>query len=179
MLSALENSHGSWTKKESGATQKTQASRWLEDLTELVTDRSEVYPMLAADGFVLTTIILQLLTNDNAAVMHMWLLNIILPSEEKEQKHIAEPNWSVLQLELSRDNWLAGDKQQNSRILTVGQSPWLESRSPPGVKVVRPHVPLCCENNPIIAAQHQIDVKLVHSSYEITATAQLLHPVAS
>lgn len=51
----------------------------------------------------------------------------------------------------------------------MGQSPWPESRSPPGVKMVRAGVLLCCENNPIIAAQHQIDVKTIHSSCEVTA----------
>lgn len=45
--------------------------------------------------------------------------------------------------------------------------------------MVRPHVPLCCVNNPIIAAQHQIDVKLIHSSCELTGEAQRLHPATT
>lgn len=40
------------------------------------------------------------------------------------------PNRNMLQLDFSSVNWLARDKQQSRVILTVGQSPWPESRSP-------------------------------------------------
>lgn len=74
--------------------------------------------------------------------------------------------------------WLALDNQHNIMILTAGQNPKglrAEVQRPPGVRMVRPHVPLCCGNNPIIAAQHQIDVKLIHSSCELTGRPLWLH----
>ena len=55
--------------------------------------------------------------------------------------------------------WLARDNQQNIIILTAGQHPKglrADVHDPPGVKTVRPHVPLC-EKNPIIAAQQHLD----------------------
>lgn len=51
------------------------------------------------------------------------------------------------------------------------QWPGSTSPAPPGVQTVRPHVPLCCVNNPIKAVQHQIDVKLIHSSCGLTGGA--------
>lgn len=74
--------------------------------------------------------------------------------------------------------WLALDNQPNIMILTAGQNPKglrAEVHGPPGVRTVRPHVPLCCENNPIIAAQHHLDVKLIHSSCELTGRPLWLH----
>lgn len=78
--------------------------------------------------------------------------------------------------------WLAPDNQHNIMILTAGQNPKglrAEVHGPPGVRTVRPHVLLCCENNPIIAAQHQLDVKLIHSSCELTGRPLWLHAVTT
>lgn len=78
--------------------------------------------------------------------------------------------------------WLALANQHSTMILTAGQNPKglrAEVQRPPGVRMVRPHVPLCCENNPIIAAQHQIDVKLIHSSCELTGRPVWLHAAAT
>lgn len=77
---------------------------------------------------------------------------------------------------------LALANQHSTMILTAGQNPKglrAEVLRPPGVRMVRPHVPLCCENNPIIAAQHQIDVKLIHSSCELTGRPVWLHAAAT
>lgn len=82
--------------------------------------------------------------------------------------------WLVLTGELGLTS-----RARGYRLQVRVQWPGSTSPAPPGVQTVRPHVPLRCVNNPIKAAQHQIDVKLIHSSCGLTGGAWRLYPAAT
>lgn len=127
-----------------------------------------------------------ILTSKNGAkrAVNLYLDTIILRSQDwlEHISHTAlnKSIWNLLSVsDFSGVNLRITSTAEEHRLWVRVQGLGAGVRRPPGVRAVRHHVPLCCANNRIIAAQHQIDVQLIHLSCELTGGAQRLHPASS